>query len=169
VGEYDNDKHGLNLAGNRWKFQEELGFVKGFPVLPDHNAYFELQLAGVFQTDNDDVSIGGREVEESTDPILKVESHLSYDITKAFYASADYYFHWGGEDTLDGVKQDDELNTHTLGGTLGWNIAPSFQLLLQYKHDVQVDNGPEQQVVLFRFLYACDVGYLFGSPAAANK
>lgn len=166
VGDYDNDG-ALSLGANRWRFREEANFTQGFQVLPGHNAYFELTLAGDFFTDNDE--FGAQKQTQSRDPYLTVESHLSYDVTSSIFASADYYYHHGGETSIAGIDQRDRLNNHTIGFTLGYNIAPSFQVLLQYTGDVDVESGPKTQGVLFRFLYACDVGYLFGSPAAANK
>jgi len=165
IGDYDNNG-ALSLGANRFAFKEELGFVKGFEVLPGHNAYFDLTLAGDFFMDNDE--FGSHDQTLSQDPILTVESHLSYDVTQALFLSADYYYHWGGETSVNGIDGHDEQSTHTVGMTMGLNIVPSVQVLFQYKGDVDVDNGFAAQVFTFRFLYACDVGYLFGSPAAAK-
>lgn len=158
VGTYDNDGL-MSLGENRWRFREELGFVKGFEIFPEHNLYFELQVGGDFFTTNH--SYGITSVNKSQDPILNIESHLSYDVTKAFWVSADYYYHYGGETTVDSYKLDDSLSNHTVGMTLGYNIAPSYQLLFQYKADVSVESGLPTQTALFRFLYVTDFGSLY--------
>ncbi len=44
------------LSGNRYKFQDELGIVKGFCIMPGHNAYLEAKAGGVWQTDNDNAT-----------------------------------------------------------------------------------------------------------------
>ncbi len=63
-------------------------------------------------------------------PVLNVESHLSYDVTKTLWVSADYYYHYGGAKTVNDVSFD-SLSNSTVGGTVGFNIAPSYQLLFQ--------------------------------------
>lgn len=164
-GDYRLD-NGLSrvLAGNRWKFQEELGFVKGFQIMPNHNLYAEVNVGGVFQTDNSDAGApGSPKSTESTDPILKVESHLSYDLTKQMMIGADYYYQGGGKNSFDNVEEPfSNLSTSTVGGTLSYNFASGFQGMLQYKQDVSVDNGLKTQVVLFRLLYACDIDSMIG-------
>jgi hypothetical protein len=159
VGSYDNGK-AVNLSENRWHFREELGFVKGWEILPEHNLYFELQLAGDFFTNNNDVvvnPVSGATGSMSQSPGLTVESHLSYDVTKLFWASADYYYHYNGKQVVNDVT--DPLSggpSSTVGMTLGYNIAPSFQLVFQYKADAYVQNGAQTQTALLRFLYATD-------------
>ena len=165
VGSYDNSKL-VNLSENRWHFREELGFVKGWEIIPEHPLYFELQVAGDFYTNNTDVLLNpatGATGSMSQSPGLTVESHLSYDVTKLFWASADYYYHYVGKQSVNSTTL---ANTggpgSTVGLTLGYNIAPGFQLLFQYKADAYVENGPQTQTALFRFLYLTDLGGLMG-------
>ncbi len=153
VGSYDNDK-AVNLSENRWHFREELGFVKGWEIIPEHNLYFELQVAGDFFTSNNDFGPTGATMSQS--PGLTVESHLSYDLTKLFWASADYYYHYNGNQVVDDVTFKTGGPSSTVGLTLGYNIAPSYQLVFQYKVDAYVENGPQTQTALIRFLYATD-------------
>lgn len=157
VGTYDNDGV-VSLGENRWRFREELGFVKGFEIFPEHNLYFELQVGGDFFTTNHSYTAADANMDQ--DPIFNLESHLSYDVTKAFWVSADYYYHYGGKTEVDGVKNDDSLSNHAVGMTLGYNLTPSYQLLFQYKADVSVESGLPTQTALFRFLYVTDFGSL---------
>ena len=169
IGDDDN-RGGLSVgAEDRWRFREELGFVQGFEVIPSHNAYFELQVGVDLFADGDDVAPAPINTTLSQDPIFNLESHLSYDLTKDIFISADYYGHWGGEQEVDGFTVvNSETATQTIGFTLAYSLSPSYQLLFQYKSDIDVDNGLEQQAIVFRFLYACDVGYLFGKTAAGK-
>ncbi len=159
TGNYENNG-ALSLGSNRFGFREELGFVQGFDVIPNHPAYFELQLGGDFYTDNNDYTTA--QLTRSQDPVLNVESHLSYDVTKALWASADYYYHWGGESAVAGIAQDDRLANHTLGFTLGYNIASNYQILFQYKNDVEVESGLPAQSFTIRFTYMTDLDSLVG-------
>ncbi len=145
IGSYDSDK-ALNLGANRWAFKPEIGFVKGFG-----DTYLDLIAAYEWYTDNDD-PLGGDKLEQ--DPVLTLEAHVSHDITKAFYVSADYFYHWGGETTLDGVDQNNEQSNHAWQGTLGFGIADNYQLLLQYRNDFLVKSGPKTDTFGVRFLYA---------------
>jgi len=172
TGNYENNG-ALSIGGNRFAFKEELGFVKGFEVMPGHSIYFDLTLAGDFFLDNDEFGAFGPHGNGRTlsqDPVLTVESHLSYDLTKEFLIAFDYYYHFGGETSIDGFgNNDDQVSNHRIGFTAGYNIVPSVQLLFQYAHDVDVREGALAQQLTFRFLYACDVGYLFGTPSGTGK
>ena len=63
---------------------------------------------------------------------------------------------------LVGRKLDDsEVNSQTLGGTLAYNFAPGWQILLQYREDVKNENGIDAEVIQARLFYATDFGKLF--------
>lgn len=145
LGEYDNDKP-LNLGANRWAFKPEVGFVKGFG-----DYYFELTGNCEFYTDNDDYTSQSLTLEQ--DPVYTLESHLSYDFTDAFYISGDYFYHNGGETTVAGADQDDEKDDHAVQLSLGFMLNSSYQLLLKYKKDVKVENGPKTDTLGLRFCH----------------
>ena len=145
IGEYDDDKS-VNLGANRWAFKPELGFVQGF-----NNYFFELIANCEFYTDNDEYS--SRKVTLEQDPLYTLESHLSYNFTDSFYISGDYFYHNGGETTVDGISQDDEKDNHALQLSLGFMVTPSYQLLLKYKRDVKVENGLKSNSIGLRFCH----------------
>jgi len=154
IGKYHKDSL-LNPGANVWAFREEGAFVKGFEVIPGHNIYFEFTLGGDFYTDNTDTHT-------SRNALLNVEHHTSYDLTDKFFLSADYYYHNGGESFTNGLSNLDSASNHTVGASLGFNFLPGYQLLVQYKNDVDVESGPKSQSVTLRFLYATDFGALIG-------
>lgn len=157
TGDYDDNRI-INMGGNRWAFREEFNFTKGWEVRPDHNLYFEVTTGVDFFADNDEYQ-GNDEL--SQDPLFNLESHLSYDLTKNLAVSFDYYGHWGGDSDVNDVHQDASINTQTIGGTVTYGFAPGWQLLLQYREDVKVDNGVEAEVIQARIFYATDFGKLF--------
>ncbi len=158
TGEYD-DNQTFNMGANRFAFQGEVGFVKGWEVQPGHNLYFEVAPSLFVYGDNDDYQ-GDSEL--SQDPVFALESHLSYDLTKSLAVGLSYFGQWGDESEIDGIKANGtEINTQTLGATVAYNFAPGWQFLLQYKQDVKVDYGVEAQVVQARLFYATDFGKLF--------
>lgn len=151
TGEYDHDQ-AVNMGSNRWAFRGEFNLTKGFEVIPDHKAYFEVTAGmDIFGT-NDDY-MNGHDYDQ--DPLFNLESHLSYDLTKELVISADYYGHWGGSVDVDDSSVDNsETNSQTVGGTLAWNFAPGWQLLGQYQQNVYNENGIEAKVYHARVLYA---------------
>lgn len=158
TGDYDDDQI-VNLGANRFAFQGEVGFVKGWEVQPGHNLYFEVAPSIFVYGDNDDY-LGNNEL--SQDPVFALESHLSYDLTKNLALGLSYYGQWGGTSEVNGVEDDDtEINTQTIGATMAYNFAPGWQFLLQYKQDVKVDYGVEAEVIQGRLFYALDFNSLF--------
>ncbi len=172
-GQYTGAKqvlpNAINLGTNRWQFRQELNFTQGFEVLPGHNAYFEVTLALDEYTNN--TKFGPFNQTLKQDPLFTVESHVSYDITKAVFASLDYYGHFAGKyrveaNNLAGGFSVGNVNRNSLGGSLAYSFAPGFQLMLQYRADLSVDNGPRMNIFLARFLWATDTASLVGDPKA---
>ncbi|QTA81420.1 MetA-pathway of phenol degradation domain-containing protein [Desulfonema limicola] len=146
LGDYDNNK-GLNMGTNRWAFKTELGFSKGFDKL-----FTELTANVEFFTDNDDLGAASLTMEQ--DPVFTLEGRIGYDLSDAFFISADYFYHNGGETTVDEIEQNDEKDDHALQLTLGFWLNKSFQVLLQYRNDFEVQNGLNTNTFGTRFLYA---------------
>ena len=158
TGEYDENQ-GFNMGANRYAFQGEVGFVKGWEITPGHNLYFEVAPSVFVYGDNDDY-LGSNEL--SQDPVFALESHLSYDLTPSLALGVSYFGQWGGESEVNDLKVDgSEINTQTVGATLAFNFAPGWQCLFQYKQDVKVDYGIKAQVVQARLFYATDFGGIF--------
>ncbi|MBM9614215.1 transporter [Desulfobulbus rhabdoformis] len=158
TGEYDENS-AVNMGTNRYAFQAEVGFVKGWEVQTGHNLYLEVSPSVFFYGDNDDYQ-GNKEL--SQDPSFALETHLSYDLTSNLVVGLSYYGQWGGESEVDGSKiSGSELDNHAIGAQLAYNFAPGWQFMLQYKRDIQVDYGVEAQVVQGRLFYAVDFNSLF--------
>lgn len=145
VGQYD--KHRLvNPGSNRWAFKPEIGVVKGL----GSRTYLDLILGGEFYTDNDDY-LGSGTLKQ--DPTLQAEAHLSYDITKQWAISLDYYYVYGGETKVDSIWQGDRQSNHGLGVTLFWLITSNTQLLVSYRDDFAVRSGAGTNTVGVRWAY----------------
>ena len=149
LGTYDRQKGALNLGGNRWVFRPELGVVKGI----GDRAYLDLIINGEFYTDNTNFGAGANPVTLEQDPVLGFETHASYDITKQWFVSLDYYYNYGGETTVAGVKQNNQLSNHGLGISFFWGIGDHNQLMLQYRDDFSVKSGPGTNTLGVRWAY----------------
>jgi len=144
LGEYDKNR-ALNLGNHRWAIKPELGVVKGF----GEKTYLDLILNGEFYTDNDK-NLGGK---LKQDPLLGAEVHLSYDISKQWYASVDYFYSYGGETKVAGAWQKNTANNHGLGLSLFWLIGSNNQLMIEYRDDFSVKNGPGTNTFGARWAY----------------
>jgi len=150
TGQYRRESS-INIGSNRWAFKQELAFNKW---LGDK---FLLELIGYAQffTDNTNaLNSSSQRATLSKDPLFDIEFHASYNFTKEFWASADYYFNIGGEETLDGVRQNNRTNTHTVGVELAYMLTNQMQIMLNYKMPVSVENGIKANEFMARLSYA---------------
>lgn len=150
VGEYDRHMP-VNIAGNRWVFMEQIGFDKGFgdtkwgiSTFADVTVYAKNDEA--FNGIDDDAEL-------KQEPRFTADFHVNYDWTKAFYTSVDYIGEFGGETKLDGVKQDNAANDHSVGVTFGFSFNPQCQLLLNYMNKVKAENGVKADSLNLRLGY----------------
>jgi len=160
LGTYNRDK-AVNLGANRWSWNIQGFFAKGWEIIPGHKLYAEAEVMGQFYTKNTDFLNPGlvtlrRHGSLTQAPEVDCEGHLSYDITKTVFAAVDYYGAFAGRQSFDGVSLRNSLATSTIGGTVAYSFAPGFQLMLQYKGDVSVKSGTQNNTILARFLWATD-------------
>jgi hypothetical protein len=135
LGQYDDNRGKLNLGNNRWAIKPELGIVKGF----GEKAFLDVIFNAEFYTDNKDFN-GNSKLEQ--DHLLGVETHLSYDITRQWYVSLDYFYNNGGEEKINGVKTaSSKIDNHGLGLSLFWMVGSNNQLMIEYRDDFAVKNG----------------------------
>ncbi len=145
VGQY-NRNSAANPGGNRWVIKPEIGIVKGF----GEKTYLDVILGGEFYTNNDKYQ-GNQKLEQ--DATIQAEVHLSYDITKAWAISGDYFYINGGRTTVDGVKQDNTMSNHGLGLSMLFMIGGNNQLVLSYRDDFSVKSGFGDNTVGVRWAY----------------
>ncbi|MGE4544780.1 MAG: transporter [Pedobacter sp.] len=136
LGRYDKKKS-FNVGENRWTFKPELGLVKGF----GDNFYCDFVINTAFYTDNNDFFNGTGKVEKSQDPLLGMETHLSYNFTPKWFVSLDYFYSNGGETEVGGFKQEDEQDNHALGISSFWKIGKNQLLMVEYVNRFAVENG----------------------------
>lgn len=140
----------VNLGSNRWSFKQELAVGKR---LAD-KAWLELIGNVEFFTNNIDAAgEDNKPVTSSKDPLYGVEFHASYDLTKEFFVSGDYYFAYGAETTLDGRRQNDRTCTHTIGASFFYMLNQHLQLMADYKLPVSVQNGIRTNSFTLRLAY----------------
>lgn len=149
IGSYSKNR-AFNLGENRWAFKPEIGIVKGF----GEKTYVDLVLNTEFYTDNRDYFLApGVRGKRSQDPMFGATVHVSHDITDKLYLSLDYFYSYGGENKIDGVKEDDKANNHGIGLSMFYMVGDSNQLMFEYRNDFSVRNGPQTQTIGARWAY----------------
>ncbi|MDP3536403.1 MAG: transporter [Halomonas sp.] len=132
-GQYDSHKGPVNVGENRWKGIFQAGYVTG---LSDH---FMLDLIAEYAiySNNDDFLGIRREQDDSQ----SLQTHFRYLLNPQSHIALSYYHTFGGETTVGGVQQDDELNNNRWLATFSTFVQPTLQLQAQYGQDIGVENG----------------------------
>jgi hypothetical protein len=143
LGQYDADEL-LNLGANRWAAQFGIPLSYGFgdsTIISPDLTLLEVTPSVTFFGDNTDATGGGT---ISQDPIFLVEAHLSRNLNRALWVSADAVYTYGGETTTNGVADDNVKESLGLGATVGFALSPATQIKITYGEIVSGnDNGAD--------------------------
>ncbi len=83
---------------------------------------------------------------------MKVEGHITRDLTPAVWLSLDALFMGGGETSVDGVDQQNAQSSLGIGGTVGLNLSQAMILQATYGNPVaQNESGADAVVWRVRF------------------
>jgi hypothetical protein len=137
LGNYDAKDGPLNLGENRWKGILHTSYSQ--PLIG--NLVGEVTAEWDVFGKNDDFAGMTRRQSD----IYELQTHLRYDFSPGNFAAVSYYDTRGGENELDGVSLDDELNTKRYVISLAHMVTPSVQLLGQIGQDIDVENGPKEK------------------------
>ena len=130
TGEYEASSP-INMGANRWALQ------LGAPMA----RYFGRSLA--------DASLGSLELTPSMtaytsnnnphnantvqqDPLFKLEGHITRNLSRPFWLSADTLYQWGGETTTDGVRDGNRQRSLGLGATAGYAFTDTIGASVTY-------------------------------------
>lgn len=137
LGSYDAKDGPLNLGENRWKGILHTSYSQ--PLVG--NLVGEVTAEWDFFGKNDDFAGATRR----QSPIFELQTHLRYDFAPGNFAALSYYDTRGGENELDGVNLDDELNTRRYKISLARMLTPDVQVLGDIGKDIDVENGPKEK------------------------
>jgi hypothetical protein len=130
TGDYMPDA-ALNIGSNRWTLTPTVNYS----YTPDAGWTWIEGYASARLTGEDNAA------ELSQDPVFLLEGHFSQNVNKKLWLSADAYWDLGGETTLDGVAQDNALNTVRLGVGMGMRTWKGGQLMLNTERAVRENSG----------------------------
>ena len=81
-------------------------------------------------------------------PLLRLEEHVSRNVTDASWLSADAYYNLGGETIIDGIDQDNMANTLRIGGGMGHRLWRGADMAASYERVVaKPASEPDSQTV----------------------
>ena len=152
IGEYDHTLL-INLGTNRWGFKPEMGYTRSFgPLVLD--AY-----GGVwFFTANDDFFASHADAQDNTrtqDPIGALELHVSYDVKRQLWISADLNYWRGGRTSVDGVESASTLQANSrLGVTGSVPLTRRQSLKVSYSDGVVVRVGGSFRILSVGWQYS---------------
>lgn len=148
TGEYDADDP-VNLGTNRWSYILQAGYITRL----SKNWALDLVADVQWYGDNDDPVGGGSTLKQNEG--YQLQSMLRYNFSPRLTAAVKYSWRGGDETRLDGVSQNDEVDTTTLSLYLQyWALPGKLQVQAQYLTDTDVaDFGVEREAFQFRFLY----------------
>jgi len=134
TGSYSHDR-ALNLGENRWKFDLQVGFVKG---LTD-NWYVDLTGDVMFHGKNDNYGAAGDTLKQKQ--LYQGQGYLRYQFTPGANAFVGLSQTWGGETRVNGVDSDDEARQRKISVGGSYFIRPKTQVLVALGRDLEVENG----------------------------
>jgi hypothetical protein len=136
----------INPSANRWMVSPTVNFSytndRGW-------TWIETYLTGQFFTDNNNYRVNGAQT-LSQNPILRVEEHVSRNVTDRLWLSADAYYNVGGETNVDGLQQYNMANTLRIGAGMGLMLWSGAVLSLNYEAVVaKPAREPDSQAIRF--------------------
>jgi Putative MetA-pathway of phenol degradation len=145
LGTYDASSP-INPSANRWMVSPTVNFS----YTPDEGwTWVETYLTGQFFSDNNNYLVNGAQT-LSQAPILRLEEHVSRNVTDALWLSADAYYNVGGETSIDGIAQDNMANTLKVGAGMGLRLWRGADMGLNYERVVaKPAREPESQTIRF--------------------
>ena len=148
TGSYTQDK-ALNLGANRWNLQlgAPMGWIIGESYLDPKLTSFELLPSVTFYGDNDEPY---RANNMSQKPIYRLEGHITRNLNKAVWISADALVSNGGETETDGVDNNNRQYSLKLGATLSVAVAKTASLKFSYGETVDSNNNNSSEGKMFR-------------------
>jgi hypothetical protein len=143
LGTY-NPTSPINPSANRWMISPTVNYS----YTPDRGrTWVETYVTGQVFTDNNSFLVNGAQT-LSQKPILRVEEHISRNLTDSFWLSADAYYNGGGETSIDGAPQDNAASTLRLGAGMGTRLWRGADLGLNYERIVAKPSGqPDSQTI----------------------
>ena len=134
TGSYDNED-ALNLGENRWQYILQAGYVT--ELMP--NILVDLVGDVTFYGENDELGAAKDTLDQ--DPSYQLQGFLRYQMNPQWDIRTGISHTFGGETEVNGVSQDDEIETTKMTIGTAWFATPALQFKASYGTDLSVENG----------------------------
>ena len=147
LGQYD--KHdAVNLGENRFKYDVQLAWVQ--PLYGKLG--FEFYQDAIWYGDNDEAGSGNQTLAQDTS--YQTQVNLRYDLNAKQRIALGYAANYGGEQSLDGIKLNQNMEKQQARVEFQQMINSKTQLSAQLVSDTQVESGFKKDLGLnFRLFY----------------
>jgi len=134
TGAYSSTQQ-INLGANRWSFRigPVITYSVGENFLDPSLMTFELQPSATFFTANE-APFGAGRVQQA--PLYHIEAHITRNLDKAWWVSADMVYFTGGATSTDGIRNHNYQRSLGLGTSLGTQVGDVY-LKATYGHVVE--------------------------------
>jgi len=157
IGTYNNQR-ALNLGNNRWQNDVQLNLTQGLHG-PLEKFTFDVSTDWIYYGSNTRAGTGNQTLNQ--DDTYNVYTWISYDISDVMRRampslgqatiSAGYAGTFGGDQKLDGVITGSQTKEQQIRFTYEQFVAPTWQVLLSFNHDVSVSGQFKQNFgLIFR-------------------
>lgn len=136
-GSYDRSS-AINLGGNRWSGDIQLGLSQGIGERFGFDAEFDARFYG----DNGSYFPGTRRL--SQDPTYRIQFWANYRWNAAFTTSIGYEGFFGGAQQVNGFLNGSKTEEQRMRANAALFLSPTVQALLELNHDVHVVGGFKQ-------------------------
>jgi hypothetical protein len=126
-----------------------MGWIFGESYLDPHLTTFELLPSVTFYGSNED-PFRADTLDQA--PIFRLEGHLTRNLNKAIWISADALVSNGGETETDGIDDDNRQYSLKLGATVSVAVAKTASIKLSYGETVNSNNDDSSDGQMFRIV-----------------
>ena len=109
--------------------------------------WIETYVTGEFYSDNNNYLVNGAKT-LSQKPVLRLEEHVSRNVTGRLWLSADAYYNVGGEINVDPLQQDNMANTLRIGAGMSLRLWRGADVRLNYEAMVAKGEPDSQTICL---------------------
>jgi len=133
----------VNLGSNRVSYQLGLPMVyaAGRSYRDPALTSFEVLPTLTFYQANRDPFGADR---SAKDPLFSVEAHLTRNLSRRVWLSADMLYRLGGETKTDGARDHNGTHGWSAGGSVAFPLVSASSLIFTYEHVIErSDDGPD--------------------------
>jgi hypothetical protein len=116
----------INLGTNRWSFNPEIGLS----YMLTKQWYIDLY-TGVWLFTNNNSFYPGNSLRRQ-DPLIAVQTHISYNFNPLMWAAIDFTYYTGGQSSVNDVYNDDRQNNSRIGGTFNFPLTKTSSIKIAY-------------------------------------